>query len=272
MPVACCRPPGRSGQLGTRAGRVRPSPGGRGRGAARGGGACGVAAGGRTGHDPGPAAGDRDPAGAPPGGGAARSGGSAGRDRPRGEPADALVRGDREGRPVRTGKATRQETDPEILVAVDDSAAAFRAAEEATRLCLALGAGLVAVGVVADAAGAERLGRVSRLPDPQARQAMTASAVLRHVQSVAVGAGVEARTRCLVGPSGRAGAGRGTPLLGRPDRDRPRRSARDGPAVHRDRRPSASSSSPACRSWSSRPANREGRVSPRREAEHDARR
>jgi len=86
-----------------------------------------------------------------------------------------------------------------ILVAVNDSPAAFRAAAAATRLCRALGAGLVAVGVVTDGARAERLGRVSTLPDAQARQAMTASAALRHVQSVAAGAGVEVSTRCLSG-------------------------------------------------------------------------
>jgi len=86
-----------------------------------------------------------------------------------------------------------------ILVAVDDSAAAFCAAAEATQLCAALGAGLVVVGVVPDGARAERLGAVSGVPDPQTRQVMSAAAVLRHVESAAAGAGVKVRTRCLAG-------------------------------------------------------------------------
>jgi len=86
-----------------------------------------------------------------------------------------------------------------ILVAVNDSSAAFRAATEATGLCAALGARLVAVGVVADHARAERLTSVSGLSDPQARQATAIAAVLRHVRSAAEGAGVETRACCLSG-------------------------------------------------------------------------
>jgi nucleotide-binding universal stress UspA family protein len=86
-----------------------------------------------------------------------------------------------------------------ILVAVDDSAAAFGAAATATQLCVALRAGLVAVGVVPDGDQAERLRAVAGLPDAQTRQAMSATAALRHVQSAAISAGVE------VGISRRAG-------------------------------------------------------------------
>ena len=86
-----------------------------------------------------------------------------------------------------------------ILVAVNDSSAAFRAATQATRLCVALGARLVAVGVVADHARAERLTSASGLPDPQAREATAIAAVLRHLRSAALGVGVDTQTCCLSG-------------------------------------------------------------------------
>jgi len=88
-----------------------------------------------------------------------------------------------------------------IMVAVDDSSAAFQAAEVAVDLAAALGARLVAVSVV-DGAGAEEpvlvgrtLGSVARPGD----QLAAMGAVQRHVRTLAGRAGVDLEVRTVHG-------------------------------------------------------------------------
>lgn len=79
-----------------------------------------------------------------------------------------------------------------IMVAVDDSSAAFRAAEVAVDLALALGARLVAVSVVDGVAAEEPVLSVvwSSSPNHDRAQLTAVSAVQRHVRGLAVRAGI----------------------------------------------------------------------------------
>jgi len=89
-----------------------------------------------------------------------------------------------------------------ILVAVDDSTAAFRAAATAVDLAAALGARLVAVSVVDGADVRAPVGpaaRVGPTADDAAAGLATASAVQRHVRRLAERAGVEVDLRTVHG-------------------------------------------------------------------------
>lgn len=77
-----------------------------------------------------------------------------------------------------------------ILVAVDDSSAAFHAADVAIELAAAVGGTLVAVTVLQDHALNERISAAS-IP-VGARRELAANATLRHVQQRAGTAGVPA--------------------------------------------------------------------------------
>jgi nucleotide-binding universal stress UspA family protein len=88
-----------------------------------------------------------------------------------------------------------------IMVAVDDSSAAFRAAAVAVDLAAALGARLVAVSVVDGVRAEEPVlsGRHPPIPDQVSSQLSAVRAVQRHVRGLAGRAGVDLDVRTVHG-------------------------------------------------------------------------